>query len=125
MRTRARNWPKIASHFQVMSVRFGPKGGADRRCKIQRVLPRIPDIVVEDTQASLYVAIDRAVNRAGRTLRRHLMRRRDQCPARQLVRLAATDEYARRELIPACVTGAAAEFAVSDPRPNCSPSGLR
>jgi len=68
----------------------GPKGAADKRCKIQLVVPRIPDIVVEDTEANLYAAIDRAANRAGRTLRRRLMRRRDQFRALQLDRLAAT-----------------------------------
>ena len=65
-------------------------GGAEKRCKIQLIVPRIPDIVVEDTETNLYAAIDRAANRAGRTLRRRLMRRRDQFRALQLDRLAAT-----------------------------------
>jgi ribosomal subunit interface protein len=66
----------------------GPRGGADKSCKIQLVLPRIPDIVVEDTEANLYAAIDRAANRAGRTLRRRLTRHRDQHRALQFQRFA-------------------------------------
>jgi len=66
----------------------GPRGGADKRCKIQLVLPRIPDIVVEDTETNLYVAIDRAANRAGRTLRRRLRRQRDLLRASQYQRFA-------------------------------------
>lgn len=60
-----------------LSYIHGPKGGADKCCKIQLVLPCLPDIVIEDTEANLYVAVDRAANRAGRTLRRRLTRRRD------------------------------------------------
>ncbi len=61
----------------------GPRGGADKRCKIHLVIPRVPDIVVEDTEANLYAAIDRAANRAGRALRRRVTRHRDQYRALQ------------------------------------------
>jgi putative sigma-54 modulation protein len=61
----------------------GPRGGADKRCKIHLVIPRVPDIVVEDTDANLYAAIDGAANRAGRALRRHVTRHRDQYRALQ------------------------------------------
>ena len=66
----------------------GSKGGAEKCCKIQLVLPRLPDIVIEDTETNLYVAIDRAANRAGRTLRRRLTRHRDQHRALQYDRFA-------------------------------------
>lgn len=55
----------------------GPRGGADKCCKIHLVIPHVPDIVVEDTEANLYAAIDRAADRAGRTLRRRVTRHRD------------------------------------------------
>jgi ribosomal subunit interface protein len=71
-----------------LSEANGPRGCADKCCKIQLVLPRIPNIVVEDTEANLYVAIDRAANRAGRTLRRRLTRHRDQHRALPYHRLA-------------------------------------
>lgn len=54
----------------------GPKGGADKSCRIQIPLAGASPIVVEELQADLYVAIDRAVERAGRTLRRKLARKR-------------------------------------------------
>jgi putative sigma-54 modulation protein len=50
----------------------GPRGGKDKRCQILIGLPRLRNIVIEDTQTDLYVAIDRAVERAGRTLNRRL-----------------------------------------------------
>ncbi len=52
----------------------GPRGGIDKRCQIQISLPRLADIVVEDTEANLYIAIDRATDRAGRTVNRRLER---------------------------------------------------
>jgi ribosomal subunit interface protein len=54
----------------------GPRGGMDKRCRLQLVLAGLPDVIVEDTQADLYAAIDRASDRAGRTLARRLDRRR-------------------------------------------------
>ena len=54
----------------------GPRGGADKRCRLQVVLTGLPDVVVEDTQADLYVAIDRATDRAGRTLVRKIERQK-------------------------------------------------
>lgn len=55
----------------------GPRGGIDKRCQIQISLPRLADIVVEDTEMDLYVAIDRATDRAGRTVNRRLARQHD------------------------------------------------
>jgi putative sigma-54 modulation protein len=53
----------------------GPRGGADKRCRLQAVLAGLPDVVIEDTQADLYVAIDRATGRARRSLVRRIKRR--------------------------------------------------
>lgn len=52
----------------------GPRGGADKRCHLQVVLAGLPDVVVEDIEADLYVAIDRATDRAGRTVARMIDR---------------------------------------------------
>ena len=55
----------------------GPRGGADKCCHIQVVLPHLPDVVIEDIEMDLYAAIDRAADRAGRTVGRRLTRQRD------------------------------------------------
>ncbi len=52
----------------------GPRGGIDKRCRIQISLPHLKDIVIEDTESDLYIAIDRATDRAGRTINRRLTR---------------------------------------------------
>ena len=52
----------------------GPRGGFDKRCRVKINVPRLQDIVVEDTQTNLYVAIDRATDRAARTVNRRLER---------------------------------------------------
>ena len=68
-------------HIQRVVMRLsdinGPCGGADKRCHLQVVLAGLPDVVIEDTEADLYVAIDRATDRAGRTVGRRLARQRD------------------------------------------------
>lgn len=68
-------------HIQRVTVRLsdinGPRGGADKCCHIQVVLPQLPDVVIEDTEVDLYAAIDRAADRAGRTVDRRLARNRD------------------------------------------------
>jgi ribosomal subunit interface protein len=55
----------------------GPRGGNDKRCYIQVPLPHKPDVVIEDTEPDLYVAIDRAVDRAERAVARRLERLRE------------------------------------------------
>ncbi len=54
----------------------GPRGGVDKRCQIHVRLATLSDVVIEDTEADLYVAIDRAAERAVRTAVRHLARQR-------------------------------------------------
>ena len=50
------------------------RGGADKCCHIQVVLAHLSDVVIEDIETDLYVAIDRAVDRAGRTMVRKIRR---------------------------------------------------
>lgn len=53
----------------------GPRGGVDKRCGIEVRLKRDSTIAIDDTQADLYVAIDRAAERIRRTLDRRIARR--------------------------------------------------
>jgi putative sigma-54 modulation protein len=50
------------------------RGRVDKRCQIQISLPRLRDIVIEESKRDLYVAIERAIQRAGRTVNRRLKR---------------------------------------------------
>ena len=65
-----------------LSVRLsdlnGPRGGEDKRCHLRITLTDAPEVLIEDTEADLYVAIDRAADRAGRTVARRLERSRHQ-----------------------------------------------
>ncbi|HQS57429.1 MAG: 30S ribosomal protein S30 [Gallionellales bacterium 35-53-114] len=55
----------------------GPRGGNDKRCYIQIPIPGRPDVVIEDTESDLYVAIDRAADRIERSVARRLERQRE------------------------------------------------
>ena len=83
-------------HIQRVAMRLsdinGPRGGADKRCHLQVVMAGLPDVVIEDTEADLYVAIDRATDRAGRTVRRRLVRQRDTARASGLYGTVAITE---------------------------------
>jgi len=52
----------------------GPRGGNDKCCQLHVVMPGQADVIIEDTQANLYVAIDRAADRASRAVTRKLAR---------------------------------------------------
>jgi len=66
------------SHIKRIVVRLsdinGPRGGVDKCCQLQAVLVNLPDVVVKDIEADMYVAIDRATSRAGRTVMRKICR---------------------------------------------------
>ena len=53
----------------------GPRGGIDKSCGIEVRLKGASAIAIDDTQADLYVAIDRVAERTGRTLDRWIARR--------------------------------------------------
>lgn len=63
-------------HIQRIIVHLsdvdGPRGGQDKCCHIQVVFLQLSDIVIDDTEADLYTAIDRAAERSGRTVGRCL-----------------------------------------------------
>lgn len=69
-----------ADHIQRVQVRLmdvnGPRGGVDKSCQVAVHLKRLSPVLVEDIETDLYVAIDRAVERMGRTLARRLSKQR-------------------------------------------------
>ena len=83
-------------HIQRVMVRLsdinGPRGGEDKCCHIQIVIPHLSDVVIEDTETDMYVAIDRAANRAGRTVGRRLARQRDNSRSTDLQNLTSLTE---------------------------------
>ncbi|MDZ4142791.1 MAG: HPF/RaiA family ribosome-associated protein [Methylotenera sp.] len=82
------------NHIMSVKVRLsdinGPRGGVDKRCQIDLSLAGHNDIVIEDTETNLYVAIDRASDRCARTLTRRLERAREF--TRETVILPATED---------------------------------
>jgi putative sigma-54 modulation protein len=52
----------------------GPKGGKDKHCRLHVALAGNTSIVIEDIHENLYVAINRAIDRAGQSLVRKLDR---------------------------------------------------
>jgi len=55
----------------------GLRRGEDKCCAIEVRLRGAPALTVEEIQSDLYIAIDRAAERIGRALDRHLARQRD------------------------------------------------
>lgn len=60
----------------------GPKGGADKCCRVHIALPKQPDLVIEDVQPNMYDAINSAVRRAQRALGRRLSKARSRAQGR-------------------------------------------
>jgi putative sigma-54 modulation protein len=52
----------------------GPRGGIDKRCRVTIVLVSSTTIVMADSDSNIYVAIDRAADRAGNCIGRRLKR---------------------------------------------------
>ena len=61
----------------LLSDAPGPRGDIDKTCLIQLSLRDLPDVVIENTEPSLRVAIHRAADRAGWTVSRRLQRQRN------------------------------------------------
>lgn len=70
----------ISGHVNRVAIRLsdvnGPRGGADKCCRIHIALSGMPDVVLEDTEVDMYAAIDRAVDRTKRTVARKIDRHR-------------------------------------------------
>jgi ribosome-associated translation inhibitor RaiA len=71
---------KCAPSIERVSIRVadvnGPRGGVDQVCRINVVLVGLPPVVVEERDASLETAIDGAITRTERAVRRSVQRRR-------------------------------------------------
>jgi ribosomal subunit interface protein len=50
----------------------GPKGGVDKHCKVLVSIRPSLKVIIEETDADLKTAIDRAMDRAGRNVARRL-----------------------------------------------------
>lgn len=55
----------------------GPRGGIDKFCRIQVHLLDAPVAAIEDVGADLYTVIDRAADRVGRVVVKHIDRRHE------------------------------------------------
>lgn len=55
----------------------GPRGGTDKRCRIQITITGACDIVIEDAEADMYAAVSRAAARIERVMARRQARRRE------------------------------------------------
>ena len=73
-------------HVRRVTVRLydvnGPRGGIDKRCRIQVMLNGLAAVVIEGTEADLYLAIDRAADRIGRTVMRGLAHHNARAPTK-------------------------------------------
>ena len=71
---------KFARSIERVSVRVkdvnGPRGGVDKLCAVKVVLSRLPSVVVQEQRASLQAAMDGALLRTERVVRRSVQRRR-------------------------------------------------
>lgn len=81
----------------------GPRGGRDKRCRIQVPFPGARNVVIEDIEADLYVAIDRAAERTERALVRRLERQRA-FPHQRLFGRDAAEADAARDAVAAMGT---------------------
>ncbi len=70
----------------------GPRGGNDKRCRIQIPIAGSPDVVIEDAESDLYLAINRAADRTERTMARRLARLRGHQRERISARVPVIDE---------------------------------
>ena len=62
---------RVRSVVMRLADENGPRGGVDKRCTIRANLPGGP-VIIEQQEADLYVAIDRAADRAARAVSRRL-----------------------------------------------------
>ena len=63
----------LSTHVHLSDVN-GPKGGENKKCLIHVELQKLATVVVEDTEESLYTAIDSCCHSAERAVRKSLER---------------------------------------------------
>jgi ribosomal subunit interface protein len=71
---------RFSKRLLLVTVRLmdlnGPKGGVDKRCQVILPMPPSSPLMVEESHADLYTAIDYAADRAARAVAREIGRRR-------------------------------------------------
>lgn len=71
-----------SSRMRIVRVRLadenGPRGGVDKRCTIEARIEGAAPVFIRQQDADLYVAIDRAADRAGRAVLRRLEKQIDE-----------------------------------------------
>ena len=67
----------------------GARGGVDQCCHISAEIPPRGEVVLDQVDADLFSAIDRASARVGEALRRETQRNRDARTRRETVRIPA------------------------------------
>ena len=87
--TRAQHIESVLVHLSG-SVAAGDFG--DKSCRVQVRLNEIADVFVEARDSDLHVAIHRAVDRAGWTVARRLLRRHHNAVASMLTELRRADQ---------------------------------
>lgn len=67
-----------SSRLRSVAIRLtdvnGPRGGVDKCCTIRALVPGAPPVVIAQYETDIYVAIDRAADRAARSLARRTQR---------------------------------------------------
>ena len=72
----ARRLDRIVRVAVLVGDDNGPRGGTDKFCRIRILLKRAPEVLIEDTGAELYAVINRAAERAGRSVAQRVDRLR-------------------------------------------------
>lgn len=71
---------RFATRIRRATVRVGdangPRGGVDKVCRIHLDVAGLEEVVIEDVDRDFYAAVDRAAERAARTVGRQLSRGR-------------------------------------------------
>ncbi len=88
---------RMESHISVISIGLsdinGPKGGIDKRCRLQVSIANMEDIVIKDTQPDLYCAIDRTMQRASRVVTRKIARQQKQMQKKRPAKNEPIDQF--------------------------------
>lgn len=71
-----RHADRIARVVVRLGDENGPRGGADKFCRLQVHLVDAPEVVIRDCGPDLYAVIDRASDRAARAVAKQLERNR-------------------------------------------------
>lgn len=71
---------RFSKRVPLVTVRLldvnGPKGGVDKRCQVTLSVPPTTSLMIEESHADLYTAIDYVADRAARVVTKEIGRRR-------------------------------------------------